>query len=346
MKNKVKKPVYKLIRRLLNSDFMQTEMQYAFKDRFVHSRHKIAHEINYINADDYGLLNNKTSEHNPSPIFISARFRSGSTFLWNIFRHIEQCTAYYEPLNEYKFFLEKNKRSEINDSHLGVGDYKQEYSGLNNLDEFYKTHWVDTNLYMDNEFYEPDLEHYITELINHAKGTPVLQFNRMDFRLPWLRAHYPEAKILHMYRHPRQQWISVQGKKGRVASDFPYTGNEGFFLFYTTVWANDLKKHFPFLEPTLVSHPYALHYYLWKLSYLFGKKYADYSVSYEELINNFDEVLPDLLQHSGITQYDLVALRELKQGQIKETWKEYAPESWFSEIEEECEKNIKLYLNG
>jgi len=268
----VKKPIYKIINRLLLSDFVQREVQQAFKNRFSYSGTKIAKEIDYVRVDEYSLHDEKISEIENQPIFISARFRSGSTFLWNIFRHIEQCTAYYEPLNEYKFFIDKNKPSKVNPSHLGVADYQREYSGLDHLDEFYKEHWIDTNLYMNNESYDPSLERYISGLVGHAKGTAVLQFNRMDFRLPWLRAHYPKAKILHMYRHPRQQWISVQGKKGYVAVDYPYTGDEGLFLFYTTVWCNDLKKHFPFLEPTLVSHPYALHYYLWKLSYLFGKK--------------------------------------------------------------------------
>ena len=31
------------------------------------------------------------------PIFITARFRSGSTFLWNLFRRIDGYTSYYEP---------------------------------------------------------------------------------------------------------------------------------------------------------------------------------------------------------------------------------------------------------
>src|SRR5437763_16548303 len=42
-----------------------------------------------------------------SPIFITGRFRSGSTLLWNIFRHIPGCTAYYEPLNERMWFDRK-----------------------------------------------------------------------------------------------------------------------------------------------------------------------------------------------------------------------------------------------
>ena len=35
-----------------------------------------------------------------APIFVTSRFRSGSTLLWNIFRHIGGMTTFYEPLNE------------------------------------------------------------------------------------------------------------------------------------------------------------------------------------------------------------------------------------------------------
>jgi len=46
-------------------------------------------------------------------------------------------------------------------------------------------------------------------LIDHAPGRAVLQFNDVDLRLPWLRARFPEADILHVYRHPRDQWCST-----------------------------------------------------------------------------------------------------------------------------------------
>src|SRR4051794_22916903 len=33
-------------------------------------------------------------------VFITARFRSGSTLLWSLYRNVPRVTAYYEPLNE------------------------------------------------------------------------------------------------------------------------------------------------------------------------------------------------------------------------------------------------------
>jgi hypothetical protein len=37
-------------------------------------------------------------------VIISACFRSGSTLLWNLFRAMEGCTAYYKPFNERRWF--------------------------------------------------------------------------------------------------------------------------------------------------------------------------------------------------------------------------------------------------
>ena len=62
---------------------------------------------------------------------------------------------------------------------------------------------------MDEDFWDPDLKRYVEILIERAPGRPVLQFNRIDFRLPWFRRHFPDAKIVHLYRHPRDQWCSA-----------------------------------------------------------------------------------------------------------------------------------------
>ena len=37
----------------------------------------------------------------------------------------------------------------------------------------------------------------------------MLQFNRADLRVAWLRQQFPQAKLIHLYRHPRDQWLSV-----------------------------------------------------------------------------------------------------------------------------------------
>src|SRR5215216_4751889 len=38
------------------------------------------------------------------PIIVTARFRTGSTLLWHLFRQVPGCTSYYEPFNERRWF--------------------------------------------------------------------------------------------------------------------------------------------------------------------------------------------------------------------------------------------------
>jgi hypothetical protein len=66
-------------------------------------------------------------------IIITGRFRSGSTFLWNIFRHIEGMTAYYEPFNERRWFDPRLRGDRVDQKHKYVEDYWREYDGLEML---------------------------------------------------------------------------------------------------------------------------------------------------------------------------------------------------------------------
>ena len=46
-------------------------------------------------------------------VFITSRFRSGSTLLWNLFRKTPHCTAYYEPFNERQWFNKKMRGGNV-----------------------------------------------------------------------------------------------------------------------------------------------------------------------------------------------------------------------------------------
>jgi hypothetical protein len=280
-----------------------------------------------------------------APIFITARFRSGSTFLWQIFKTLDNTTSYYEPLNEAQWFL-RNTNFKVDGTHLGVDDYRAEYEGMTDLADCFDPEWGFENLYMDETHHAPNLRRYVTELIARAKGRAVLQFNRVDFRLPWLKAYFPHAKILHLYRHPREQWMSIVGKGARIdlGQLIPPGQTESTDGFYTLEWARDLRRVFPFLEPS-GRHPYELHYLLWRLSYSFGKAYSDVSVSYEELVTNIEQTLVALFQALAIENADVGRLAELNQGMLKSRWKEYAPESWFSELEARCDRDLAAFFS-
>ncbi len=278
-------------------------------------------------------------------VFITARFRSGSTFLWNLFRSLPGVTAYYEPLNEKRWFLGKSGGMGVDSTHLGVDDYSKEYDGMEDLDRMFRDSWAFRELYMDQTCHDPDLYQYLLSLVERAKGQPVLQFNRVDFRLPWLRANFPRAKIIHLYRTPRETWMSILRKTTKQIAGKEDTVESYRDPFYTYEWANDLKRVFPFLDMSAAQHPYEIHYHLWRLSYSFGLHYADYSLGYEDLVNDFDTQIQRMFDVIGVEGTDMEALKKMNMGRITTRWHEYAEAAWFADIEEKCERVQRAFFS-
>src|SRR5262245_25011535 len=63
-----------------------------------------------------------TSQSGEGAVFVTARFRSGSTLLWNLFRNVKGVTAYYEPLNERRWFDPKFRGRHTDQTHRFVDD--------------------------------------------------------------------------------------------------------------------------------------------------------------------------------------------------------------------------------
>lgn len=274
-------------------------------------------------------------------IFITGRFRSGSTLLWNLFRKLDGYTSYYEPFNERRWFDSDVRGGHIDISHHGVENYWSEYAGLNYLTQHYREDWTRYNLYMEKDQYEPAMQAYIDKLISAAKGNAVLQFNRVDFRLPWLRENYPGATIIHIYRNPRDQWCSVL--KGSPYPKDAQTGGGFKDHFYHQIWVRDLCLKFPFLADFNHHHQYFTFYLLWKLSFDFGLQYADFSISMERLIEAPRASLADILAVTK-TETDLDSLDVEFVKNTVSRWQSYAPDQWFHEIEVECERVLDGFL--
>ena len=278
-------------------------------------------------------------------VIITGRFRSGSTLLWNLFRQAGGFTAYYEPFNERRWFDPRVRGDATDPTHRNVSDYWLEYDGLEVLGQFYREDWIRRHLLMDERDWDPDMKWYVDTLIDRAVGRPVLQFNRIDFRLPWFRRHYPGATFIHIVRHPRDQWYStLQGDAQRLPKDAMMAEFAPFDRFYLRMWAEDLKYHFPFLEEERIRHPYQVHYYLWRLSYLFGATYCDHSLVFESLVDDSDEELPKLFRAVDAEPVDLQVLKSLIIEPPRGRWREYADESWFQDLEAACESALAEFL--
>lgn len=276
-------------------------------------------------------------------VFVTSRFRSGSTALWNAFRENKACTAYYEPFNERQWFNPEVRGSHTDSTHLGVNDYWTEYNDLEDAGNFYQEKWIREDLLMDENSWNQDMLSYIDFLIESTNKTPVFQFNRVDFRLQWLKKHYPNAKIIHLYRNPRDQWCSFLTDKTLLnKDDVAHTYKDGFYL---NSWCNDLKTHFPFLSEKETPHPYGRFYYLWKLSYLYGKQFSDISIQYEELNSKPIETLENVFSVLG---WDGALAKEsakaIQQSPV-DKWKGYADKEWFGIKEASYEYKIQNFLD-
>ncbi len=300
-------------------------------------------ELPYAELPQPPLRSGNTDDPHKA-VFITARFRSGSTLLWNLFRNVAGVKAYYEPLNERRWFDPKVRGTNTDASHRNVTDYWREYDGLDDLGEYYRDEWIAHHLYMDADFWDPGLKRYIEILIQRAKGLPVLQFNRVDFRLPWLRRNFPEAKILHLYRHPRDQWCSSLGDVRRYPKFARMEDFRAHDHYYLMPWVVDLRNHFPFLDDRRVLHPYQLFYYLWRLSYIFGRKYAHYSLAYEDLLANPQGKIVDLLEEAGVGMFESEKLAALVHHAEPGRWRDYAEDTWFARQEDQCERVLCDFL--
>ncbi len=291
-------------------------------------------------------VNDQKTNDRSDIVLISARFRSGSTLAWNLFRNVPGMTSYYEPLNERRWFDPQTRGDRVDSTHRKVDDYWREFEGLEFLGEIFSDEWSERGFYMPEDAWQPDLRAYLDALIENAVGRPVLQFNRVDFRLPWLRRNYPNAKLIHIFRHPRDQWCSTIGRPER----FPKDGRMADFAavdgFYLHRWARDLKCHFPFLDEQAVEHPYQLHYYLWKLSYVYGRECCDLSLSFEELTTQPERSLFQIFQLCEIGEQHIEPLLPLITPPPFDKWKAYADESWFQAHESHCETVLAEFFGS
>ncbi|WP_372972232.1 sulfotransferase [Marinobacter sp.] len=341
LKGNLRRHLARLLRRLEQSDEIRLHTNSQAHDYDVIRRLGLYHHSPY-GIDSSVILHEKALS---APVFITGRFRSGSTLLWNLFRNLPDHVAYYEPFNERRWFDPSHRGEHTDDTHRGVSEYWSEYQGMDGLACLYNEDWIRYRLYMGETSFDHGMKRFIDRLASGAEGRAVLQFNRMDFRLPWLRANYPDAPIIHVYRNPRDQWCStLRNPKGYPASA---PSSEGFTdHFYLRTWFRDLVRQFPFLADYEQHHRYYLFYLIWKLSYCFGVHYSSISVGMEALTKAPSMTMKDILAAIG-TDVGLVQESDVAFVEPAEPrWQSYASENWFVDIERECDDVVWEFLQG
>ena len=278
------------------------------------------------------------------PLFITARFRTGSTMLWNVFRQLPEARAYYEPLHDripdfLEFPIQPDK------SHLFVKSYFDEYKDAPNAVDLHQSDFANHRLFLESEDQYPQLNAYIQALVKSVpfKKTAVLQFNRIDFRLAWIKQNFPNARLLHLTRNPRDQWYSTISSLNNINID----SSIDIDAYDLATWARDLYKQFPFLASPQIRHPYQRFYFIWKLSYLAGQRLANLSVAYEELLAEPEKYLVQILNLANLySAENLEACLKLVEPKPEHAWVKDKNDAWFSDMEESCEAALdELGLN-
>ena len=290
----------------------------------------------YNNKEHKVINNGIIDDKNATPIFITARFRSGSTFLWNFFRQISNATAYYEPLHE-NLLQHIGRQTPVQGSHIGVQSYWIEYAHIaSDLINRHNKEFGFRKLLLEESDDYPELAKYILFLIKSTKDAcPILQFNRVDFRLPWLRKRFPEAKIIHLWRNPRDQWYSMVKSclsQNVISPDI----NTNYDIL---LWSIYLSKDFPFLVDSIQSS-YERHYYIWRLSNIMGTRCSDISIDYDNEIQLSPEIaLNKIKQTIGISGHERDFISNISPVETGK-WETIRPADWFEETENRCDRKL------
>ncbi len=270
-------------------------------------------------------------------IFISGRFRSGTTLLWDLLRQIPDVCAYYEPFHDNLIDYIKANQSP-DPTHKGVRDYYAEYQPiLPKLIEVHKRAFGVSRLCLSSKDNYPELSKYIELLADSCSDRiPLFKFVRADFRLPWLRHVFPDAKIIYIKRNPRNNWLSIVSKTPKEQREEDWL-NTGFDL---VIWSANLAPHFPALGVD-TGHSYARHYLLWRLSTAVGERYADLVIDYDQdLLINPTATIRQLLDVCGLSQGDEKLLAERVLKERTQNWETMSDKVPFLAIEQACEEKL------
>lgn len=226
-------------------------------------------------------------------MFLTGGFSSGSTLLFTLFRKAGEFHCLYEPLHErLQEHLYGGLR--VYEHHYFVDDYFTEYRGYGAVPRLHDARWGTSGLFLPATAEAPELHRYLSYLIgmSFSRGPKVLlKENRITFRLAWLRAQFPQAKIIHIYRDCDAQWKSTV-KRAQAFYGREDVGQESptFNGMNLATWCDDLAPTFPDLAAERSKTGHERFAKLWELSLEENRRHAHLTVRYEDLTRDFETV--------------------------------------------------------
>ena len=289
-----------------------------------------------------------------SSIFITARYRTGSTYLYSLFSSLANTATFYEPLNYHLIDnLDKDDRQTQQDklqfAHTLKGGYLADYQFLDRkkLIKYFRREFNLTHIVMSATEQSDELKDYIHFLLStYPQKLKFLQFNRIDFRLPWFKFNFPQALIVNLRRNPRDIYASFVGMFLRKNPGKPQVNLEnGVETTIDDVGLNEeldaLSRVFALQSLTENLNSYQKIYLLNQLSNRWADLFADLVVEYESLIKDPIAVITEIMSYlpTWKPNFDREFI-EAKKNRIN-VWQEYHPNSWFKNNEIVCDELIE-----
>ena len=247
--------------------------------------------------------------NNSFVIFISGRFRSGSSFMWQLFDQMAEYCAWYEPLHPQ--LLAAIEHTAPKADHVGIKDYWSAYREQPSFKETYQPDFATEQLYLEASDEAPELAAHISHLMElSAPRIPVLQFNRMDLRLPWLKAQFPQSVVIHTDRNPLQLYHSQRRhivREQRHAADH-------WDAYELMPWCLSLSDDFPFLLSKQPDHAFFRCYLLHRLSSLMAAQHADLTIHLDQHVfesQDFVKRLASVVSLSREQQQHMLAMAQV-----------------------------------
>lgn len=273
-----------------------------------------------------------------APVFCTGLYRSGTSLLWNLLRQHEDVRAYYEPMHT-NLRDRLDAGGEMRDtSHKGVRDYYSEYADVPaEVMDRHRRHFGVSRLCLAGSDEHAELQEYLAGFVESAApGRAVMKLMRNDFRMPWLKARFPHAGIVHLNRNPRAVWASVARTVSEEERKNPWM-NSGFDIL---LWAADAARVMPELFHDTVDSSYGRHYLLWRLADSLARRYADIVIDYEsDLLARPEATLERIMATAGLDTAGLPSgVYGIIERRSDEEWKAFGDEVDFQGVEQACDR--------
>ena len=262
---------------------------------------------------------------NDSPIFIHSLFRSGSTFLFKVFRRsLAGYWCYQEPLHEFALFCRENPSGLQDEGEEKVQLLRHpalDHSYFKELAEAWPI-WkevINDFIIYDAYFSDGDEDigiDYWKALARAARGRPVFQECRTSGRIGAIKKKI-DGKHIYLWRNPWDQWWSYKVAPYFDAANQLIAHARHAPLSLRRMLAelnlpcyehSDLPGSFVFYnkQPVTSEQSYLIFYHLWCLALREGSVHADLMLNIDRLSDSVDyqfEILARL-EDAGIDGID------------------------------------------